>query len=299
MSVDPNRLFRPGVRLATSYFLDCADRIVRTLDEDLGPSVVFLAIVWANIANQALSLSTADEGGGVRAIERRAPVSVVRLAQSLGLPFETVRRYSVRLRDAGLCERQTGGLVVPSAVVDRAPFDTCLEQTWIATGRFAADLEALGVPLPAPSGVADDEARRWVSRHSARYFLRGLELTTTALGEDLLSSMVFLAVNRANVAALFEDHSLALAYEAPDAVRPDAFRRPATVQQIADTLRLPYETTRRRATQLVARGACQRAGGGLIVPGAVLSSPAIVAAMQEAWRLTPIFIGTMRRLGLP
>lgn len=296
VSADPDHLFRPGVRLAASYFLQSADRIVRALNEDLGPAVVFLGIVWGNVANQAVGRAVAAEGAPV--LDRRAPVSVVRLAESLGLPFETVRRYAMRLQDAGFCERQSKGLVIPAEVFETPAFETCLSETWSATAQFGRDLEALGVVLPDPNPVQDDEAGRWVARYSARYFLKGLKLITESLDADLLTSMIFLAVNRANLSLLFADSDIARAYGAPDAVRPDDFRRPVSVMEIAGTLRLPYETTRRRVLGLVEMGACRRVGGGLIVPGAALSTPPVVKAMQEAWRLTISFMGSVRKLGL-
>jgi hypothetical protein len=291
-------LFRPGVRLAVDYFLESADRIVRTLDEDLGPSVVFLAAVWANVANQAAAFAATGEPPDPDAAERRMPVTVLRLSQSLGLPFETVRRYASRLGASGYCQRQSGGLVVQGEIFQRPAFDACLDQTWAATARLARDLEAVGVVLPPPSGDKTSEARRWVARLSARHFLRGLDLITRALEQDFLSCLVFLAINRANTSMLFEDAALARAYAAPDALREDALRRPAPVIEIARALRLPYETTRRRALLLVEAGLCERLEGGLVAPAAVLASPRVTPAMLEAWRLTYAFMISSRRLGV-
>lgn len=51
--------------------------------------------------------------------ELRRPISIARLAESLGLPFETARRHVRRLTDSGVCVRVKGGLIVPQAVLDR------------------------------------------------------------------------------------------------------------------------------------------------------------------------------------
>jgi ribosomal protein S25 len=51
--------------------------------------------------------------------EARRPISVARLAESLGLPFETARRHVRRLIDAGVCVRVQGGLIIPQAVLDQ------------------------------------------------------------------------------------------------------------------------------------------------------------------------------------
>lgn len=297
MTTGPD-LFRPGVRLAVSYFLDCADRIVRTLDQDLGPSVVFLGTVWANVANQAAAVSVTGEIPDAEAAERRAPVAVLRLSQTLGLPFETVRRYAAKLAAAGYVRRQSGGLVAPGEIFARPQFQAMLDETWEATAKLAHDLEALGFELPEAVGQYDVESRRWVARHSTRFFLRGLDLITHALEADFLGCLVFLAINRANVVELFEDPVLARTLASPDAVREDAFRRPASIIDIARGLRLPYETTRRRAMALVESGACVKVAGGLVVPSSVLTQPRMLPALQESWRVTQQFMAATRRLGL-
>jgi hypothetical protein len=100
------------------------------------------------------------------------------------------------------------------------------------------------------------------------------------------------------VVELFEDPVLARTLASPDAVREDAFRRPASIIDIARGLRLPYETTRRRAMALVESGACVKVAGGLVVPSSVLTQPRMLPALQESWRVTQQFMAATRRLGL-
>lgn len=46
------------------------------------------------------------------------PVSASSLSRSLGLPFETVRRYALRLADAGLCEKTSRGYLITSELLE-------------------------------------------------------------------------------------------------------------------------------------------------------------------------------------
>jgi hypothetical protein len=60
----------------------------------------------------------------------------------------------------------------------------------------------------------------------------------------------------------------------PDAVAcSDSDLRPARLAQISKRLGLPAETVRRRATQLVAQGACAWEPAGLVVSEASLAEP--------------------------
>jgi DeoR/GlpR family transcriptional regulator of sugar metabolism len=52
----------------------------------------------------------------------RRPVSILAVAGSLGLPYETVRRYVTKLVKMGLCIRVRGGVIAPTSGMFR-PMD--------------------------------------------------------------------------------------------------------------------------------------------------------------------------------
>jgi hypothetical protein len=49
----------------------------------------------------------------------RRPISMARLAESLGQPYETVRGHAHRLVTAGVCRRADHGLIVPAVVLEQ------------------------------------------------------------------------------------------------------------------------------------------------------------------------------------
>jgi hypothetical protein len=111
---------RLSVRLATEYFLRSMQLLVGYVEGDLVTALVFLAIVSANVSHLnadgpegALHADTDD----VPPDALRKPVSVLALAGSLDLPYETTRRHVAKLLKAGQCERVTGGLIVPARVL--------------------------------------------------------------------------------------------------------------------------------------------------------------------------------------
>jgi hypothetical protein len=89
-------------------------------------------------------------------------------------------------------------------------------------------------------------------------------LLTAQFYDDLVAGLVFKLVATANTKHLVSS------VRPVTATVPDDQRRPITVYNTAKSLHLPYETTRRIAKQLLARGALQQeADQGLVVPSHV------------------------------
>ena len=106
-------------------------------------------------------------------------------------------------------------------------------------------------------------------------------------GGDLLEPLVFAAIVQANLAGLRHDPELQRLYGASGEALPDAARRPISVHAVAQSLRLPYETVRRRVRRLIDQGRCVAAPApppahaGVYVPRAAITS-ARHAAVQAA-----------------
>ncbi|MCR5879147.1 helix-turn-helix domain-containing protein [Phenylobacterium sp. J367] len=62
-------------------------------------------------------------------------------------------------------------------------------------------------------------------------------------------------------------------HAAADAPPSDAQRRPVSMNALATSLRLPFESVRRRIHNLSAAGLCQVSAEGVVVPTAILASP--------------------------
>ena len=112
--------FRLSVRLATEYFLRSMQLLVEFVGGDLVTALVFLAIVSANVSH--LNADGPDgaphaDAADVPPDEVRKPISVLALAGSLNLPYETTRRHVSKLLQTGQCVRVAGGLIVPARVL--------------------------------------------------------------------------------------------------------------------------------------------------------------------------------------
>lgn len=115
---------------------------------------------------------------------------------------------------------------------------------------------------------------------------------------DFHDALILLAVVQANVAPLMRDRDAQRAYSAADAPPPDELRRPVSVSAIAHSLRLPYETVRRRLLRLARTGACEIFPEGVIVPARELASPEHTAALIAVWEQLRQLYGRLRDLGL-
>jgi DNA-binding Lrp family transcriptional regulator len=89
---------------------------------------------------------------------------------------------------------------------------------------------------------------------------------------DLADALILLTIVQANVAPLARDADLSMTYATYDELPPDDLRRRISVSAIAQSLRLPYETVRRRVAAAAARGACVVTPQGVYVPGETLNT---------------------------
>jgi hypothetical protein len=115
---------------------------------------------------------------------------------------------------------------------------------------------------------------------------------------EFQDALILLAVVQANVAPLMRDRDAQLAYGALEAPPPDELRRPVSAHAIAHSLRLPYETVRRRLLKLARSGACEISADGVIVPARELASPEHMAALFAVWEQIRRLYYRLRDLGL-
>jgi DNA-binding transcriptional ArsR family regulator len=144
---DGTGIARLVARLSSEYVLRALQLLTDTYG-DVRPGIVAQTIISANTAH----LDTRHgEGGRYAGVdetppdEARRPISVCRIAQSLGLPYETVRRHVKRLHEASVCIRVGGGMIVPGAFLD----SPCAVRAMLANvgyaRKFARDLAAIPV----------------------------------------------------------------------------------------------------------------------------------------------------------
>jgi hypothetical protein len=139
---------RVAVRVGRGYILRSLQLMSGVVGGGIILGVIFQTIIAANIDH-------IDQDGAApyRGVDDtppdhlRRPISVLALANALGIPYETTRRNVKKLERAGLCVSQKGGVIVPSVVLA----DARMEEPMLAfvrdLRRFLRQLRAAGVDL--------------------------------------------------------------------------------------------------------------------------------------------------------
>lgn len=104
------------------------------------------------------------------------------------------------------------------------------------------------------------------------------------MNAPLLDALLVAAVIEANVTRLNAQPALQSAYAMLDAAPPDELRRPVSINALAGSLGIPFETVRRHVNKLIRQGVIATTTGGLYVPTSVLVSPQFVTAVVDRYR---------------
>jgi DNA-binding Lrp family transcriptional regulator len=290
-------------RLSVAYVLRVF-QLARGAFGDGRAGLLALAIHTANTAH----LDPRTEAGrrvagrdGILPDELRRPISISRLADSVGLPFESARRVVQGLIDAGHCARVEGGVIIPASALCRPELARAVIANLGYTRRFVRDLQTVGLADASATawtqqGDAADECAlaRNVARITFQYVLRALRLLTQSYG-DIRLAIVAQTIVTANTAHLDTRLHKGLRYAGIDDPPPNEERYPISIVRLAESLRAPYETTRAQVQRLVDAGVCMRVDGGLIVPQAVFEEPAAVSAALENMAYLRKFVRDLQR----
>ncbi|MFI4933219.1 MAG: hypothetical protein ACHP7N_01245 [Caulobacterales bacterium] len=138
---------RVVARLSSEYVL----RALRLLGDlqggDILAGIISQAIVAANTAHLDLGAGRSNYAGvdDTPPDELRKPISVLALSGSLGLPFETTRRYVNKLLKSGRCKRVKGGLIVPASMLNDSAWIAAGQANLINVRRLMRNLRSAGV----------------------------------------------------------------------------------------------------------------------------------------------------------
>jgi DNA-binding Lrp family transcriptional regulator len=137
---------------------------------------------------------------------------------------------------------------------------------------------------------------RLVARALAAYLLDTIAI---ARGEsDVLDTLLASAIIQANIADIGRHADVQVAFAETDAPPPDEMRRPVSMNALASSLNLPFETVRRRVRAMVDEGFCRIVDGGVIVPAAVLSEPGHALSAVRGYERLRAFYYQLSDLGL-
>lgn len=143
------------------------------------------------------------------------------------------------------------------------------------------------------ASVAD---ARIVNRLAVRYVLDVIGVARD--GRHLLDTLLMATIVQANVSSISRRADLQVAFGAADEAPPDELRRPVSINAIASSLNMPFETARRRIKGLVDQGLCQIVEGGVIVPTEILVSQEYLQNAFKAYERLRAFYYELRDLDL-
>ncbi|WP_293681094.1 hypothetical protein [uncultured Phenylobacterium sp.] len=124
------------------------------------------------------------------------------------------------------------------------------------------------------------------------------EITTGLAALEPLDALLVLAINQANIVPLTRDADARARYGQLDAPAPDDERCPVSINAVAGSLGLPFETTRRRIRRLAGGGTCIVSPEGVVVPASFLASPAYFASVLAGHERLHRFYLDLRTAGL-
>ncbi len=274
----PARRLAEEVRASLAYVRDTIE--ITRGEHDLLDAWILTAALDANMATVMRDPALLAVYGGADQSapdELRRPVSVNAIAQSLVLPFETVRRRVLRLARQGLCVVGPQGVVVPNGAVTTEAYRDQMLGRYQRARRFHHDLKAIGA-LPddpaAPPAPVQEPPLRAVNWALSEYVLRtchDLILLTGAL----IASRVLLELVVSNIEALPGE-------ALPDwAADPARIGRATRTAALARSLRVPPETVRRHLNGLEGQGFCLRRDDGWVAIAPPQTLPRLLA-MGEA-----------------
>ncbi len=143
---DVASIMRTVVRLNASNTADLVALMRPPHDDDPIEAMVFMAIATENTRHLApCDFATLD---AVAPDATRRPVSINAIANSLKIPYETLRRMFNRMAKAGHVARVKDGFIVPAEIQFALETEDLLGRRYALLLRFLADLQYVGMPMP-------------------------------------------------------------------------------------------------------------------------------------------------------
>ncbi|MES2338032.1 MAG: hypothetical protein V4537_08055 [Pseudomonadota bacterium] len=301
----PTRLI---ARAMSQFLLSSARAWARPHTGDLTSAFVMCTTLTANLEHlgygDPLAALASDGRDGGAALRR--PISANAIAESLSLPYETVRRRTIAMIADGRLRRVEAGLIVPpetlaGVALGRAMREVCdlLDDTVVTLAGIGFDAHAIaasaGAAMPGPSAPPPPDAL--IARIALDAQIRSLETVASSFG-DIVSAYVCATIVAANVRALTLDSELAWRYAAEDQSPPDALRRPVTIRDLARELAMPFETVRRHVRVLIERNAVVTVTArGVMVPRSVIEGADAVRHQARLMMEFVRMIGNLARAG--
>jgi hypothetical protein len=135
---------RAATRYATDYILRWVEIANEVHGSDLLYALVFTTL-WAGNCSHIRG-GVYAEVDDIPPDHERRPLTVRQVADSLGLPYETVRRRFVEMLEKGMAQRVgREGFIVPQSALSRPEVVQGLRRSHISLTRFLKELKTIGV----------------------------------------------------------------------------------------------------------------------------------------------------------
>ncbi|MGQ0583440.1 MAG: hypothetical protein ACT4O6_15995 [Reyranella sp.] len=271
----------PANRIVAEFILRGMDILARTQGDKLILGLIFTTI-WQSQMDQRPA----------------GPLAIRALARKLNLPYPTIRRHAMQLVQAGQCDLTQQGLSVPTAVKHRRSSVELLRRLYLNAERMLlaltrAKLARFCRPPSRPSrDVHLSQDQMTITVLATGLLLARVRTLHSYWDGDLVRALVFTAIWTGNVKHVTNADPAILR-----AILPDEMRRPISVLAVSNSLRLPYETVRRHANDLLKGGFCVRVGRkGLVVP--TKTHHKLNSRDVAAYELVIVLLRDLRRAGV-
>lgn len=254
---------------------------------DLQRALVFAAIIDANVGHLDDNPEASVRAAALDPTypdELRRPIRSQRIAESLGLPRQTIRNKVNQLVDMGIVVETEAGLIIPTGSLVTEAFLLALEAY---LGALAAHIAAL-----ANSGAAGlEKSERLIDpiwpvsgaamRMATRHVLRTIGEVREEVGfEGLLMEFVMIGVLRETARA-----------------QAAGIEPRLTGLRLAETLGVPRETLRRQLRALSALGRLEDRSWGVVVPDTLFDSPSARNMIERIERDAARMVRRLRNVG--
>ena len=256
-------------------------------------AILLATVIQANVEPATANPEEQVEHGALDQpppAEIRRPVSISRLADSMDLRFETVRRRVNRLKTLGLIVTEPSGILVPesyfltpeNAATVKAIDDLAERTYW----RLVNLHYFSSTPLPRPAQQPEQHPYRAVARLFMSYALR-MAGEMRAIGGDYINLLLVMQLNQMNTVNLGDVRKWEPDDDLPTIA--DSRRVPVTIAALSRESGVPFETTRRRLADLAERGVCRQVDGGYIVPADNIQALGLVISPLNRMNLTRLY----------
>jgi DNA-binding Lrp family transcriptional regulator len=126
----------------------------------------------------------------------------------------------------------------------------------------------------------EDAENREILRLAGRHLLD--HIVVARLGFDLLDALILVTITQANVEPIHRDAELQRRYAAYANVPPDDLRRPISINAVAQSLNMAFETVRRRVLKMSLLGLVKVGKQGVYTPTSTVSNPRHRRGLESA-----------------